>query len=251
MSPIHPSDDQDPSTQPSTGSSMRDDRETSVGRTGNDPARSDLTRPDLASRIMNWVENDDESIVDETIDPSAAGDYWVNDSTQRDLSAKLEDTSTHISTVDPMVVYLDGQLDDQQRKQLEDKLLVDDQARQHLAELQKSWDALDALPRAQCSQSFTESTVKLVVKDAIQLKAKTNRWRQPMRLAVGATVVLASLLIGYVSMHHWLTAEDRQLLQDMELIENWEKYEAVGDLPFLKRLEQEDLFTGELNNVIQ
>lgn len=170
----------------------------------------------------------------------------LNADTHSGSATDTQRTEENIATIDEMVVYLDGQLESEERQQLERRLLEDETARQHLAELQKSWDALDALPRASCNHSFTESTVKLVVRDAIQTQARTASWRLPLLWMAGSVAIVLFLGVGFVSARQWMTQEDRALLQQMDLIENWEKYESVGDFELLERLQEEGFFSQEL-----
>lgn len=198
-----------------------------------------------AASILSWVAEEDES---------ASGDHWSGSHWKAgdpDSPPGLSDTTVNVSTVDEMVVYLDGQLEDQQREELEKKLLDDPDARQHLAALQQSWDALEALPRASCSHSFTESTVKLVVQDALLARNEQKVWRQSMQWVACSVAALAFLTVGFIATRQWVTWEDRQLLQQMDLVDNWEKYEAVGSLDLLKRLNDEDLFAQDMGDAAE
>lgn len=154
--------------------------------------------------------------------------------------------------IDPLVLYLDGQLETHQRKEIEQRLLTDESARQHLAQLQQAWDVLDVLPRPTCGQSFTESTVKLVVQRELKQQQKVKSWgarplQKILRLFAAVAAVAASLTLGFAGTRYFQRAEDREFLQSYPLIDNWEKYDAAGDFDFLLRLEKEALFNQELN----
>lgn len=164
------------------------------------------------------------------------------------LPDTLSDTIEGTSTVDELVVYLDGQLDGPQRKQIERLLLDDEEARDRLSKLQQSWDALDALPRPSCAQSFTESTVKLVIQKELQQQRQSKPWRQVWRPVAAVATIAASLAVGFLGTRFVLTSEDRQFLESYDLIENWEKYESVGDFQYLLRLDKDALFAQELEN---
>jgi len=61
-----------------------------------------------------------------------------------------------------LVAYLDGELDSQATKRLEDLLASDEPARKRLSQLANSWELLDQLPRATVDDLFTRTTVKMV-----------------------------------------------------------------------------------------
>jgi hypothetical protein len=161
----------------------------------------------------------------------------------------LADTVDVSSTVDELVVYLDGYLDDEQRRRVERRLLEDESARADLAALQSSWDALDVLPRESCSVDFTESTMKLVVQRELAVEPSRNRWQKWVAPAVVAVGLLLSLGVGFMLARQAQTAEEREFLESYRLIRDWEKYELLGDFDFLLRLEKEGLFTREVNHV--
>jgi len=164
------------------------------------------------------------------------------------LPDTLSDTIDSSSTVDELVVYLDGQMDGEQRKQIERLLLDDEEARDRLSKLQQSWDALDVLPMPACTQSFTESTVKLVVQRELQQQRQSKPWRRIWRPFAGGAAIMVSLAVGFIGTRFVLTAEDRQFLESYDLIENWEKYESVGEFEYLLRLDKDALFAQELQN---
>lgn len=172
-----------------------------------------------------------------------AGDGWP------DEEFGLADTVDVSSTVDELVVYLDGYLDDEQRRRVERRLLEDESARADLAALQSSWDALDALPRESCSVDFTESTMKLVVQRELATASSWKGWRKWVAPLVVAAGLLLSLGMGYMWARQAQTADEREFLESYRLIRDWEKYELLGDFDFLLRLEKEGLFTREVNHV--
>lgn len=229
--------------------------------TGQSPEASDRSPQSVASqaltsRLVSFVQRE------------VAGDHWQDDSdwesstdateneNDRDTDpigqAGDQDTIENLSTIDEMVVYLDGQLEDEQREQLERRLLNDQEARQHLAELQKSWDALEALPRVSCGTSFTESTVKLVIQDALKTQHRTMQWHRPLRWVAASVAAIMFLAVGYIAVRQQMTQEDRALLQQMDLIENWENYEAIdANLKLLKRLRDVEIFSQEVSGAAE
>ena len=59
-----------------------------------------------------------------------------------------------------LVAYLDGELDGDAARRIEQKLALDDAARAEATALKKTWDLLDFLPRTEPSPSFTHRTME-------------------------------------------------------------------------------------------
>jgi len=150
--------------------------------------------------------------------------------------------------VDELVAYLDGELDQDTSRQVERRLSKDANFRDQLQQLQRSWDLLDELPSCDVDESFTESTIALVAvqaSDDIQ-EAETAK-EQHDRRSLGAFGVCAALVLlaGFVATRWIAGRENRQLLQDLSVIENVDEYRYADSLEFLQMLEREGLFAEE------
>ncbi|MCU0982448.1 MAG: hypothetical protein MUF25_25095 [Pirellulaceae bacterium] len=147
--------------------------------------------------------------------------------------------------VDELVAYLDGELDTESNRQIERRLSQDAVYRQQLRELQQSWDLLDHLPRADVDEAFTESTIAMVALRASdeerQTETQTVRKR---RLLLASSTVCAALafLAAFAATRWWSDGPNRQLLQDLPLIENIDEYRYAESIEFLRMLEREGLF---------
>lgn len=64
-----------------------------------------------------------------------------------------------------LTAYLDGELSPELSANLERKLVQDEDLRKRLADLRKAYDLLDDLPQAAPRQSFTQTTIEMVVAD--------------------------------------------------------------------------------------
>lgn len=64
-----------------------------------------------------------------------------------------------------LTAYLDGELSPNAAADLEARLVQDESLRQRLAELRKAYDLLDDLPLSTPRQSFTQTTIEMVVED--------------------------------------------------------------------------------------
>ena len=62
----------------------------------------------------------------------------------------------------------------------------------------------------------------------------------------GGILSIGALAIGYFVVASVVEEPNRQLVKDLSVIENLDAYRAVEDIDFLRALEREGLFTGEL-----
>src|SRR5260221_7987301 len=77
--------------------------------------------------------------------------------------------SSQIESLDEeLVAYLDGQLDPESARHVEQRLASEETARRRLQQLAQSWDMLDQLPHAAADETFTRSTVQMVAVAAAQ-----------------------------------------------------------------------------------
>lgn len=150
-----------------------------------------------------------------------------------------------------LVAYLDGELDGKASQDVERRLAASEECRRELRQLQRAWDLLDELPRAQVSDTFTQTTVELVVhsaqhqQQACQTRdARRRRWTW----IAGGGGLVASTLAGYLAVAGYLARPNDQLLQDLPVIENLDRYEVADSVAFLQQLRNTGLFDEERNH---
>lgn len=158
--------------------------------------------------------------------------------------------SSRLSDVDEaaLVAYLDGELDEDAARAIERRLSSEPQYQQRLRQLQRAWDLLDELPRAEATETFTRSTVEIVAlnveKELAASQGLVDRRRWTWRIVV--PVALVGLLAVGFAVGKWLwPSPDRELIQDLRVVENVELYLQADSLDFLKQLEREQLFPEE------
>lgn len=151
-----------------------------------------------------------------------------------------------------LIAYLDGELDDKASTRVERRLSDDPKYREQLQGLQSSWDMLDLLPKAQASDTFTQSTVELVaVKAAEKIEQDKSQWlTRKTALWIGSVAgVILAAVIGFSVTRRIATAKNRQLARDLPVIENVDLYYHVDDIEFLRMLADEDIFGAELSEI--
>jgi anti-sigma factor RsiW len=147
--------------------------------------------------------------------------------------------------VEELVAYLDGELDMETNRRVERRLAHDATFRRQLRELQQSWDLLDHLPRAEVDESFTESTIAMVAlrtSDDRRSTETTDRRHSRFVLVSAAACAVAVFAAAFSATRWWAGHQDRQLLQDLPVIERIDEYRYAESLEFLRLLEREGLF---------
>lgn len=151
-----------------------------------------------------------------------------------------------------LVAYLDGELDEETNRDIERRLSDDPEYRLRLQQLQHAWDLLDELPRLNCDEGFTRSTVEFVALSARQELQETQQWSRPAKqktLFIRAVITVAAGILGLFLGDWFFGREQRQFLEDLEVISEFDQYRLTEDFQFLQDLERSDVFQiEELSN---
>ena len=151
--------------------------------------------------------------------------------------SESESYSTNDEAYEQLVAYLDGELDAETSKQVERRLAENVDYRRELQQLQRAWDMLDELPRAEVSESFTQTTVEMVALSAAQelteVKGRSRRLDRVLWGAAGAGVVIAALT-SYLVFAAFFARPNAQLMRDLPVIENIDLYEVADSVEFLR-----------------
>ena len=147
-----------------------------------------------------------------------------------------------------LVAYLDGELDASSRAQVERRLADDAAFRDRLRLLQRTWDALDVLGRADVGEKFTRTTVELVAVKAAEDVASEQSRRSQSRMWswigwAAACVVAAAL--GWLLLAGVLDQPNQRLLRDLAVIEHVDEYRNTDSIEFVKALAASGLFESE------
>ncbi|QEG38989.1 anti-sigma factor family protein [Roseimaritima ulvae] len=140
-----------------------------------------------------------------------------------------------------LVAYLDGELEPDERAQLEQRLVEESQLRQRLKELQSGWQLLDELPQATVDERFTQTTLEMVAAD---VTAPAHRRTRPSRrLLRGLTVLLCTVLlavVGALGVYASRQLALRRQLEDLPVVEHLDAYLVADDLAWLTEVSQND-----------
>ncbi len=150
-----------------------------------------------------------------------------------------------------LVAYLDGKLDEGAARQLAERLAQDDALRRRVDRLSQAWALLDALPRAQLDESFTRSTIEMVAvaaeADVQRDITKHKRWQWVAGITAACALGVAAI-VGFFVTNQMLPDPNRQLVEDLPIIEEMDLYQQVGSVEYLEQLADSKLFPEEADN---
>ena len=147
-----------------------------------------------------------------------------------------------------LVAYLDGELDAEDARRVEALLAVDAEVRHRLGQLSRTWEALDELAPATVDQTFTHTTLEMVAAAAereVQREQAAVPGRRRRRWWLAGAGLLAAGLAGFLSVAFLLPDPNQALRRDLGVLDNLDAYRQVGDMAFLTRLAEADLFPDE------
>jgi hypothetical protein len=147
-----------------------------------------------------------------------------------------------------LVAYLDGELDAESSRRIEELLASDPEVRRRLQVMERTWEMLDQLDEAPVGGKFTETTLEMVAvaarNDVEESLAQAPRRRRRRLWIIGGSL-LAALVAGFLVVALQVTYSNRQLLADLPVLENFDEYRQVDSIEFLRLLDKENLFLAE------
>jgi hypothetical protein len=149
-----------------------------------------------------------------------------------------------------LIAYLDGELDPTSSQQVEDRLKQDPKYRRALTLYERSWDMLDRLERSTVGDSFTRSTMEMISLAAADEKRPASVWIRSGLKGFGILALLAvvGLALGYGGGRAIWPDPNRELLEDLPVLEDLPLYEQAGSVEFLRKLSRERLFSDGVDN---
>ena len=149
-----------------------------------------------------------------------------------------------------LVAYLDGELDGESCRRIEELLAVDPEIRRKLHRLERTWEMLDELDTAPVGEDFTRTTLEMVALAAEQDVRKSveeaPRRRRRMWLLAGG-IMFAAGLAGFMAFTLLAANPNRELnkalIRDLPVLENLDEYRQIQDIEFLRLLQNSGLFS--------
>ena len=162
-----------------------------------------------------------------------------------------EFTNMEHSLEEQLVAYLDGELDAEASRRVEELLATDPRVRQTLQQLDRTWEFLDELDKPQVAESFAQTTLEMVTVAAGEdvrtglAETRRRRRRRRRRWAIAGGSLLAAGLAGFLAVALFAPDRNEQLIQDLPVLQNLDEYCQIDSIEFLQMLNQQDLFTEE------
>lgn len=160
-----------------------------------------------------------------------------SDSSNRDdQSAAGPDVLTQLNA------YLDGEVDAEERTRIEQALADDTRLQSDFQRLQRAWDMLDVLPRADVGTGFTQMTVEMIALDAkkqlaaVQKVAPRRNWIDRVLIAGG---VATAAIAGFFLVDTLSARPDDAVLHDLPVLERLDLYgrtEPGENADFIRQL---------------
>jgi hypothetical protein len=145
-----------------------------------------------------------------------------------------------------LVAYLDGELDAEENRRVEELLATDAAVRETLQRLDRTWQMLEELEPAELGEVFTRTTLEMVTlreadaARARQLEAPRRRRRRRLIVSAG---FLSVFLAGFLAVKWFWPDPNAGLVRDLEVIQHIDEYRETDDIEFLKMLSNEGLLT--------
>ena len=157
------------------------------------------------------------------------------------------------SFTEKLVAYLDGELPEEDARNVEQSLASDPATRAEVEQLNRVWDMLDLLPRPNASGGFSSRTLA-TLKVSSATTALPNEpssaptvtivATNPIRFRIHPLLVwfaglVAVSLLGFVVGRMTARPDSDAWLDDLELIEHLDVYREIGDAKFLRDFSRE------------
>ena len=144
-----------------------------------------------------------------------------------------------------LVAYLDGELGDEGSRQVEALLAANPKVREALTRLERTWEALEQLGRAEVDETFTQTTLEMVTvaaEDDAQQRQDEGPRRNRRRWLIGGGALLAAGGAGFLCVALFWPDPDEQLLKDLPVLQNLDQYQQIDNVEFLEMLYEKDFF---------
>jgi|LauGreDrversion4_2_1035121.scaffolds.fasta_scaffold03184_5 anti-sigma factor RsiW len=151
-----------------------------------------------------------------------------------------------------LVAYLDGELPAEESELLEKELAAEPALRKAAESLDRTWQMLGALEEAAASGEFTRKTLTSVrtVSTPDSAHSQPEQARSPINGLLAATLLtLLWTAAGFAGSAAGLalagnapkvSPQDEQLLQNLDLLLDYQNMRQIPDAAFLKQLAQND-----------
>jgi anti-sigma factor RsiW len=162
-----------------------------------------------------------------------------------------EAANSDLALQERLVAYLDGELDAETSRQVEELLAVDPDVRRRLQLLDRTWQLLDELDATPVGERFAQTTLEMVAVAAAaeveQARAEAPRCRRRRALLMVGGLA-AAVLAGFLATAQLVPDPNKRLLEELPVLEHLDQYSEVRDIKFLRLLHDQKIFSEEHAN---
>lgn len=149
-----------------------------------------------------------------------------------------------------LTAYLDGELEESKSLEIEQVLADSPVARHEVEMLSRAWDLLNVLPSTKATDEFSRKTLSsLRAADEPRSKRTYEAIRKSTRrglvLALWGMALGLCAFVGFEATRNWVPNEHDELLDDFDVINNYDAYSIIGDSRFLKLLAEKRTFPDD------
>lgn len=126
-----------------------------------------------------------------------------------------------------LTAYLDGELDAVETRQVEERLATDAVWADEFRRLQRAWDLLDGLPRADVGANFTHTTVEMIAVEAeqdlvaVQTRPRPRKWFDRALLVAGTAAAAGA---GFIFVETYRPPRDAELFRTLPVLQHYDLY---------------------------
>ena len=166
---------------------------------------------------------------------------------------KQDDPGRAEPEMEVLVAYLDGELDAQGVRQMENRLAVEPDLRAKMTSLEQTWNLLNELETVSADKELVRSTMEVVTltieKELCEDEKQLEKRKWFDQLILLAFVIMFGV-IGFqlttLSGLRW----KKQLVEDIPLILNINKYKEIGSFDFLQALSDKRVFDEPVEEAV-
>ena len=158
---------------------------------------------------------------------------------------------TESSLEEQLVAYLDGEMDEDAARRIEERLASEPEVREVLNRLERTWEMLDELGSTPVGDGFTRTTLEMVTvaaEEDVKRELAVSPHRRRRRLWLTCAGILTAAAAGFLAAYLSLPNPNQQLLQDLPVLENLDEYRQVDNIEFLRMMKENGLFAKEDSN---
>lgn len=140
------------------------------------------------------------------------------------------------------VAYLDGELNEERTRGIEQLLASNEVARHDMESLATAWELLDELPQENAPKDFAEKTIATLKMEDQQIPLHEQVWFQQAekhgRFVIGWVFVLCCGMAGFLIARSVPPSRADALIHEYPLLEHFDSYQEIGSTDFLNQLQK-------------